>query len=278
MDERLPAVLSGWVIFTDNQTNTIRMTSFPAQFDPTNRFTNRVDNYVKYRPTYPIPAVRFVKEHFGVGDRSLVADIGSGTGIFSSLLLDAGIRVTAVEPNAAMRMAAEKSLGNNPLFTSIDAKAEATGLSDCSVDLITVAQAFHWMDPAETKKEFARILRRDGHIALIWNLRRTDTDFLAALDKIKRQYGQAHNNGQRANEEAIRAFFAPKKMMVKQFFLEESHDFSSLKGQLLSSSYLPLAGSPRFDEMTASLQTVFDQFQQNGRVIVSYETKIYYPG
>lgn len=277
MDERLPAVLSGWSIFMNISLKSISMALSPEQLDPTNRFTDRVDNYVKYRPTYPPEAIRFLKEHFSLNQTSVVADIGSGTGILTGLLLGAGLRVIAVEPNAAMRGAAEKVLDTHLLFTSNDGKAESTGLRDRSVDLITVAQAFHWMEPVATKKEFARILRRGGNIALIWNLRRTNTEFLAALDQIKKENGQSHNNGQRANEETIQQFFSPKQMKVERFVQEESHDFESLQGQVLSSSYLPLPGAAGFEKMITALHNLFDRYQENGRVIVSYETRIYYP-
>src|SRR5450432_356993 len=115
--------------------------------DPTGRFSNRADNYAKYRPTYPPALIACLEEQLGLRKGRQVADIGSGTGIFTELLLLKGCPVTGVEPNAAMRRAAEGRLAAYERFYSLEGRAEQTGLADRSIDLITVAQAFHWMEP-----------------------------------------------------------------------------------------------------------------------------------
>lgn len=137
--------------------------------NPTERFTSRVENYVKYRPSYPAEIVPFLAEKAGLASESTIVDVGSGTGISSALFLDHGYRVVGVEPNGAMRAAAERMLGENPRFTSINATAEATTLPDDSADLIIAGQAFHWFDQARARAEFARILKPNGMVALMWS-------------------------------------------------------------------------------------------------------------
>src|ERR1700744_1650569 len=151
--------------------------------DSTQRFTDRVADYVKYRPSYPRDVVSFLHETCGVAPDAQVADIGAGTGISARLFLDAGHPVIAVEPNLAMREAANAWLAPYENFRSVAGTAEATTLEDASVDLVIAAQAFHWFDPVATRREFARILRPQGHVALFWNSRLLDrSPFLAGYE------------------------------------------------------------------------------------------------
>ncbi len=136
---------------------------------------------MKYRPGYPALLVSVLLEQTGLDTSAVIADIGSGTGIFTQSLIDQGLSVLAVEPNANMRMAAESIFSDNPQFTSINATAEQTGLDDNSVDLVTAAQAFHWFNNATTKSEFNRILKSDGKLALVWNKRKISQPFQLIL-------------------------------------------------------------------------------------------------
>ncbi len=150
---------------------------------PTTRFSDRVENYVKYRPSYPKEIIPFLEKYYNLLRDQRIADIGSGTGIFSELFLRAGYPVIGIEPNDQMRRAAEIKLGKYPGFTSRNHKAEQTGLKTHSLDMITVAQAFHWMDPMQTRKEFFRVLKPDGHIVLAWNVRLGHSAFLKGLSR-----------------------------------------------------------------------------------------------
>ncbi|MFM1850906.1 MAG: hypothetical protein RIS54_590 [Verrucomicrobiota bacterium] len=143
--------------------------------DATGRFSDRVEAYVRYRPGYPADLISTLVAEAQLGPDSVVADVGSGTGIFTALLLPDTGTVHAIEPNAPMRTWAESTMGAEPKFHSHGTPAEATGLPDASVDLVTAAQAFHWFDPVATRREFARILKPGGQVALIWNERLTDT-------------------------------------------------------------------------------------------------------
>src|SRR5437764_1020077 len=127
--------------------------------DPTQRFSTRVDNYVKYRPGYPPAIVGLLEAECGLTPESVVADIGAGTGLLAELWLRHGNPVCGVEPNREMREAGARLLAAYPAFTSVDGTAEATTLPDQSVDFVTAGQAFHWFEPVAARREFARILR-----------------------------------------------------------------------------------------------------------------------
>jgi ubiquinone/menaquinone biosynthesis C-methylase UbiE len=130
--------------------------------DPTQRFSSRVENYVKYRPGYPPAILDLLRDKCGLTSASTVADIGSGTGILTGLLLKSGARVFGVEPNPDMRAAGERLLAGQANFTSLAGTAEATTLPAQSVGIITAGQAFHWFDREPTRREFQRILQPGG--------------------------------------------------------------------------------------------------------------------
>lgn len=238
----------------------------------TERFSNRVDNYVKYRPTYPASLLEFFRDTF---TPKTVADVGSGTGILTELLLESGYKVYAVEPNEKMRTAAEDHLREHDNFSSINGTGENTTLPDHSVDLITVAQAFHWMDPAKTKAEFARILKPGGHIAILWNLRILHSPFSQAYEAIKVKFGTDYETIRKAHEPELTEFFAPAGMNIHLFTHLQHLDLEGLKGQVLSSSYMPNETHPRYADMMAAVEELFSNWQQNGQVTVEYETKVY---
>src|SRR5579863_1256797 len=112
----------------------------------TTRFSDRVEDYVKYRPHYPKKILSYLQDRYAFGPGWVVADIGSGTGISTELFLRFGNNVFAVEPNLEMRSKAEELLAAHPGFRSVEGTAEATGLPGSSIDLIVAGQAFHWFD------------------------------------------------------------------------------------------------------------------------------------
>lgn len=244
--------------------------------DPTGRFSDRVGNYAKYRPSYPPELVPFLEQAIGLDKSRQIADIGSGTGIFTEILLLKGCRVTGVEPNAAMRKAAEAQLGGYERFYSQDGRAEQTGLEDHSIDLITVAQAFHWMEVEATRREFMRILKPGGHILLIWNLRLQHTPFLQAYETLVREIGRNVDAANRIDDVAITALYRPMQKTTRVFLNTRLLDFESLKGLALSSSYMPLETEPFYKEMIYRLEELFARYSENGLVKMEYETKIFY--
>jgi SAM-dependent methyltransferase len=244
--------------------------------DPTGRFSDRVGNYAKYRPSYAPELIPFLEHAIGLDKSRQVADIGSGTGIFTELLLLKGCRVTGVEPNAAMRRAAETQLGGYERFYSQDGRAEQTGLEDHSMDLITVAQAFHWMEVEATRKEFIRILKPGGHILLVWNLRLQHTPFLQAYETLMREIGRNYDAANRIDDVAITALYRPMQKAMRVFLNTRLLDFEALKGLALSSSYMPLETEPSYKEMIYGLEELFARYSENGLVKMEYETKIFY--
>jgi ubiquinone/menaquinone biosynthesis C-methylase UbiE len=247
-----------------------------SSLDPTGRFSKRVDNYVKYRPSYPEAVLTFFREQFGLTQDRTIADVGAGTGIFAELLLKNGYRVTCVEPNDAMREASVGQLSHYPGFSSVKGQGEATGLAAQSVDLITVAQAFHWMEPTVTKKEFLRVLKPGGHIALIWNIRLQESPFLVAYDKLKSDFGTDYTTSGRDVRNVLVDFFAPAAMQLTIFPHQEQLTWEALKGQLLSASYIPMPGHERYDAMMGVLTELFNAYQQDGMITMEYETKVYW--
>jgi SAM-dependent methyltransferase len=244
----------------------------------TERFSNRVDDYVRYRPDYPPALLDWLRHAHGVDASWRVADIGAGTGISSKMFLDAGHAVTAVEPNAAMRHAAETWLGSDPRFHAVDGRADATTLADHSVDLVSVAQAFHWFDPAATHREFHRILRPGGLAALYWNSRRlTSTPFLVGYEALLQTYGTDYTSvaERYGDEPRMREWFGAGWKGTAQFDHCQLLDFDALRGRLMSSSYAPKADHPNHAPMIETLHKLFDACQVDGRISFDYDTRVY---
>lgn len=244
--------------------------------DSTRRFSDRVENYVRYRPGYPPRLLDALVEGAGLAAGSAVADLGSGTGISAELLLGSGCEVFAVEPNAAMRAAAEARLGGEPRFHSVDGTAEATGLPDASVDLVAAGQAFHWFDRERSRLEMRRILRA-GPVALFWNSRRTgSTPFLRDYEALLRRFGTDYEriDHTRIGADSLAPFFGgPFERRV--FPNRQVFDHDGLRGRLLSSSYAPAPGHPDHEPMLAELRRLFDRRQEDGRVTFEYDTELY---
>ena len=247
--------------------------------DPTRRFSSRVDSYVKYRPSYPPGVAELLAAECGLPAGAVVADVGSGTGLLSELLLRRGWRVYGVEPNPEMRGAGERLLASYADFVSVDGTAEATALPDRGVDCVTAGQAFHWFDRQRARAEFARILRPGGWVALVWNDRRVaTTPFQAKYERLLRTHAvdYAQVNHKLVDDAAIGAFFAPGGFRTAHFENYQEFDYIGLQGRLLSSSYTPEPGHPGYEPMLAELREIFDAHQSAGRVRFDYDTIVYY--
>jgi ubiquinone/menaquinone biosynthesis C-methylase UbiE len=245
--------------------------------DATQRFSSRVENYVRYRPGYPREVVELLKEACGLTSGAVIADIAFGTGIFTRMLLDNGNRVFGVEPNADMRRAGEEFLAGYSGFTSVTGTAEATTLADHSVDTVTAAQAAHWFDCDKARREFVRILKPGGSLVLLWNDRRMDsTEFLRQYEQLLRTYGTDYEDvRQQGMTLAIEGFFGPS-FHTRAFEYKQTFDYAGLEGRLLSSSYAPQKDSPKYDPMLRELRRIFDGQQVNGKVSFDYDTRVYY--
>jgi len=246
--------------------------------EPTQRFSSRVDNYVRYRPSYPPEVLELLKNECGLTPHSAIADIASGTGIFTRMLLENGNRVFGVEPNDEMRRAGERFLGNDSRFTSVAGAAEATTLAGHSVALVTAAQAAHWFDREKARREFIRILKPGGWTVLLWNERRTDsTPFLRAYELLLVSYGTDYQEVRHERTTAeIARFFGPSDFRSRTLEMHQEVDYAGLEGRLLSSSYTPLPDDDSYQPMLAELRRIFDAHQANGRVSLDYNTLVYY--
>jgi len=242
------------------------------------RFTSRVEDYVKYRPGYPVAVVELLTNECGLTPDSTVADVGSGTGKLTEILLANGNVVLGVEPNAAMRMVAEAIFKDEPRFRSIDGSAEVTTLDNASVDLITAGQAFHWFDPIKTRNEWVRILKPNKWVALIWNDRQLETTpFLSDYEQLLIDFGTDYSEVRHdAGLHRIEQFFDGVSYTQKGFPNTQVFDFDGLRGRVRSSSYTPEPNHAKFEPMMRQLETVFDKHQRNGYVHFDYETKVFY--
>lgn len=249
------------------------------KFNPTERFSDRADAYARYRPTYPPEVAGFLKKIFTLGRDTRVADIGSGTGIFTKLLLETGASVTGVEPNAIMREAGEVFLRNFSNFQSWNGTAEATGLSDASVDLVTCAQAFHWFEIKKTHLEFSRILRPPGNVVLVWNIAKKDDPFGMGYEKIKLQFGndfekirhETHNTPERFD-----AFFGKGRWKLNSFDHHRLLDLDSTLGVMNSASYAPKPEDSTYQPMVEALTALFKKCERHGKIQMHYTTDVYW--
>lgn len=246
--------------------------------DPVTRFSNRAENYAKYRPGYPAEVIAILKSECGLTERSSVADVGSGTGILSEVFLRNGNTVFAIEPNAPMRLFAERDLQKFPKFVSIEATAEATALEPASVDFIVAGQAFHWFDREKAKLEFSRILKPRGWVVLIWNERRIDSSpFLRDYENLLLRYGTDYEKVRHENVASeIAEFYAPETFKLETVDNTQHFDFESLKGRTCSASYTPEPVDSNFELMISELEQIFNARNLNGVVDFEYDTRIYY--
>ena len=245
--------------------------------DNTKRFSDRVKDYIKYRPTYPAEIAFILERETKLNITKKIADIGSGTGISSLLFLKRNYAVFGVEPNKEMRNAAEQMLSEFKKFESVEGTAENTNLPDKSVDLIFSGQAFHWFDKEKSKIEFNRILKDNGNLVLVWNSRSSKSSFQkeyekALFDNIEEYKFVNHRN---INESEIADFFFPKKMHKISVDNKQILDLEGLKGRLLSSSYCPKSGD-QYDKLMKNIEEIFDEYQVNNKIEFEYETQIYW--
>ncbi len=244
----------------------------------TSRFSDRVENYVRYRPGYPPEALQTLKDECGLTPDHTIADIASGTGIWTRMLLENGNLVFGVEPNAEMRAAGERILAAFPRFTSVTGTAEATTLTDHSLDFVTAAQAAHWFNLKPSRCEFVRILKPGGWLVLLWNERVTDTTkFLRDYEQLLLTYGTDYQDirHERTTDE-INNFFEPKPYQECVFDMRQEFDYAGIEGRLLSSSYAPGPEHPQHAPMLAELRRIFDANAVSGRATFEYKTRVYF--
>jgi ubiquinone/menaquinone biosynthesis C-methylase UbiE len=247
--------------------------------DAKQRFSDRVADYVRYRPSYPAAVLDLLRAECSLLPEHVIADIGSGTGFLSELFLKNGNRVYGVEPNTEMRQAGEEYLASYGGFSSIAGSAESTTLGDSSVDFVTAGQAFHWFEQIAACREFARILKPHGWVVVLWNERLTDTTpFLRGYEDLIRKFGTDYSrvNESYPREEQMRDFFQHHAYRQERLPNFQVFDFEGLAGRVRSSSYMPAPGHPNFAPMMAELDRLFRAHQQHGSVRIEYLTRLYF--
>ncbi|HMQ69886.1 MAG TPA: class I SAM-dependent methyltransferase [Ignavibacteria bacterium] len=241
------------------------------------RFSNRVESYVKYRPHYPKEITGFLNKECGFDNTKIVADIGSGPGISCENFIENGNTVYAVEPNDEMRKAAEEIFRDSENFISINGTAEATTLENNSADLIIAGQAFHWFDKEKCRIEFKRILKEDGNVVLMWNDKISSNDFMRDYYELIKKFGKDYDkiNHTNVDDQVIGKFFSPLEFKKKSIRHVHPLDYAGLEGRLLSSSYIPLEGDS-FEIMIKELKDMFVKYSENDKVEMEYQTNLYY--
>jgi SAM-dependent methyltransferase len=247
--------------------------------DAKQRFSNRVADYVRYRPGYPAALLDLLRTECGLATNHVIADLGSGTGLLTKLFLENGHRVFGVEPNQEMRQAGEEFLQSFPKFTSVAGSAEATALGDASVDFVTAGQAFHWFDPQAARREFLRILKSNGWVVITWNDRRMEEAQLTReYENLLERFGIDYKRVKDAYPESedIRGFFAAGVFSARDLPNQQILDWEGFRGRLRSSSFAPTEGHPNYAPMMAELERIFRAHERNGSVCMEYFTRVYF--
>lgn len=247
--------------------------------DAKQRFSNRVSDYARYRPGYPAALVDLLGKGCGLRPEHVIADIGSGTGLLSKLFLDHGNVVYGVEPNAGMRAGGEEFLRGYSNFKSVDGSAEVTTLAGSSIDFVTVGQAFHWFDVSAAEREFRRILKPGGWVAVVWQDRRMEeTPFAREYEHLLQRSGIDYKSVKDAypESEKMRDFFDPGTFQTHDLPNYQDFDSEGLRGRLLSSSYAPTKDHANYVPMIVELRRIFDTYQQNGIVRMEYFARVYF--
>ncbi|QJB39532.1 class I SAM-dependent methyltransferase [Chitinophaga oryzae] len=244
----------------------------------TSRFSNRVEDYVKYRPHYPAEMISFLEQQSVLQPGMLLADIGSGTGISSELFLQKGYAVLGVEPNQEMREKSEELLKGYAKFFAVDGTAEHTTLEKHCIDVIIAGQAFHWFNQVTTRAEFTRILKPEGYVILFWNERMTNSPFEKAYEQLIEKHGNQYKelNHRNIDIAVIEQFFHPAGVTLTEFANKQVFDYNGLEGRLLSSSYMPTREDARYPSMVEDLKQLFGQFQEDGHITIHYTTRMYW--
>jgi len=248
--------------------------------DTTVRFTDRVENYLKARPSYPADIISLLESKCGLTRSGVVADVGCGTGLMAKLFCDYGCRIIGVEPNQAMRDAGREFLGGYPNFEIVDGTAEAIPLPGTSVDFITAGQAFHWFNQKEARHEFMRILKPNGWAVLVWNDREfSGSKFAEAYEsllvKFGTDYAEVHQRG-KATVTAFEQFFGNSAFVKATFPNDQKLNREGLIARVLSASYMPTAGHKDHPAMLEEVERIFREHEKSGTVAVKYQTNVYY--
>lgn len=240
--------------------------------DPKQRFSDRADDYAKYRPDYPASLYELLRDRYGLMPEHTIVDLGAGTGLFARLFLERGHAVIGVEPNEAMLRAGELELANFPKYSCVRATAEETTLPDGCADLITAGTAFHWFDPVRTEAECLRLMKPHARVVLAWNVwDEAKSDFNLGYRSLIDTWGVSRvvPNSSEAGD------FMGGRFDFHGLPHQQRFDFDGLLGRLMSASYAPKAGHPNHVPMIEALERLFDEHHDDeGFVTLELLTKV----
>ena len=242
------------------------------------KFTNKAEIYAKYRPSYPLEYIEYLISEAGLNENCIIADIGSGTGILSRQLLERGLTVIGVEPNDDMRTVAEQTMKTDSRFISVKATAENTTINDKSIDLITVAQAFHWFDMEQFRLECQRILKQDGRVALVWNSRDGSSDVNKESAEICQKYCpnfKGFSGGMEETPIVFQQFFKDGKYEFKYFRNDLRFNLDGFLGRYLSASYSPKKTDKEYKPFITALSNLFEKYSKDGEIVIPNITRSY---
>ena len=246
---------------------------YTAEGGVTQIFSSKVADYSASRPDYPSALLHALTQECQLTEGSSIADVGAGTGLLTRGLLAQGFSVIAVEPNDGMRAAADQTLAGNANYRSVQGTAEGLPLCDASMDLITAAQAFHWFDIDSARREFLRVLRPRGQVALVWNDRVQEDPLHRALDDVFAEFGGAKRGALLSHEtrDSVPAFF---RSPTREFSWPHAHrlDGNGLLRLVLSRSYMPQADTPAANEVAMKVQDIYKQHGSSRGIDVNYLT------
>ena len=253
-----------------------------ANLNPIGYFSDRSEDYEKYRPIHPAAVIDAILADWNVSGQQVAADVGAGTGIGARLLADRGLRVMAIEPNAEMRSVAPP----HPGVEFIAGIAEQIPLATASVDLVTSFQAFHWFNFTQSLQEFQRVLKPGGRLALIWNLwdqtapvtREYSRLIFAACREQRKPEMQFSTLFKSLRYQLFwRGWWLPyfKDLRCQEFQFHQVLDLPGLIGLARSQGFTPATG-PAFEQMAADLVTFHQRFSNaEGQVRLTYCTRLY---
>jgi SAM-dependent methyltransferase len=237
------------------------------------RFSTKAQLYARYRWEYAPESIDALVRTARLRLGAPIADIGSGTGALCRPLLQAGMSVIGIEPNAEMRRIAEEQLVAYPNFTSRDALSDATGLADHSVELVTIGRALHWLPAQSTRREIQRILTAGGWLAIL-GVSCSDKELTAAIQDIQTEvYGWDVAGGKVSQPHFPLAFyFGGDHFQELHFPANVQETWTQFLGRLLSFSSAPDPGSALYTRYERAARTIFDRFSVNDRLSIAVST------
>ena len=239
-------------------------------------------DYDRYRPTYPAAMFDHISNRLGLGPNPLVADLGAGTGKAARAMARRGWNVIALEPGEGMLdvLRARTEAEGLPIEAHL-APAEATGLDDSAVDLVTVAQAFHWFDKPRAVDEMARITRPGGGVAIFWNVRDDDRSaFLAAYTELTGRFLPEEHVDRRVRESSAPAELSSGGWFTVDDRVEISHQVSmshdDFIGLAFTASQVRLfVDGPSQRRLMGELRDLLAEYFGESNVVVPYDVDVY---